>query len=217
MKGCLKEQTEDCLMVKEKQRKQKLEIINPHLKAIGNLEARRCFVLYGDTREARVETPTYRIFDPEEPFDLAYTVDFYFPTANDALSCKSSLSYAGGEFAQDQRNMVILNHAFARCNEGIKQDGTSYPLIYTRGNGLYFASTKFAMPIMGALRNILLAMGREAIEELRLLYGEYLSQLDREGKPAELRRKVFKEAYDSKLELTLKKAGLIESKLEAVE
>jgi len=101
---------------------------------------------------------------------------------------------------------------------GRTQDGTSFPMIYFRGDGIYFASSTLALPFMIYISDILKKIGRGPFEELTTLYREYARHV-RLGEIAntKVKQKVFKEAYDHKLELTLIQTGLQSQKLKVVE
>ena len=98
-----------------------------------------------------------------------------------------------------------------------EQDGINIPIVSFKGDFVYFASSEFAIPLMGLVRDLLQKVGPEAMEELNILYGEYLNQRNRgEVSDTAVQQKVFREAYEKKAETELVRAGFIEHKLRVV-
>jgi hypothetical protein len=104
-----------------------------------------------------------------------------------------------------------------RVLETSKQDGINFPITDFRGDFVYFASAEFAMPLIGLVRDILDKIGSEAIEDLNFLHSEYITQI-RYGNISDtsVQQRIFKEAYERKLEFELVKAGLIKPQLTTI-
>lgn len=190
-----------------------VELVKPYLNQVG-LEAVRCFAYYGENKKTFVETPYYVLFENNEPFEVALRVVDWFSTKDETLSCTSNLDYrAEGSIAKSpQRHMIydLLRKYLGKK----KQDGIDFPIVSFKGDLVYFASSEFAMPLIGLVRDILEKVGPEAMEELNLLYREYTSQRSYgEFSNTTVQQKVFKEAYERKLETELVRAGFIEQKL----
>lgn len=190
-----------------------VELIESHLNQAG-LEAVRCFAGYGKDKKTFVETPYYVLFENQEPFDAAIRVVYWFSTKDETLSCTSNLDYrAEGSVAKSpQRHMVY--DLLRRVVGERKPDETNFPIVSFKGAFVYFASSEFAVPLIKLVRDILEKVGPEAMEELNVLYMEYMSQRSYgEVSNTVVQQRVFKEAYERKLETELVRAGFIEQRL----
>ncbi len=199
------------------------ELIQSHLKRSG-LTAASCFAGYGEDKKTFVETPYYRLFNNADPFDVAIRVVYWFSTKDDTLSCTTNLDYQEGVSLgkSPKRQMVydLLRKVVEEIKQdrpGIKHDGTNFPITDFRGDFIYFASSEYAMPLIGFIRDILETVDPEAIRDLNFLYSEYMKQKSYgEVSDTNIQQRVFREAYERKLETELVKAKFIGSKLTIV-
>ena len=91
-----------------------------------------------------------------------------------------------------------------RFVEKAEQDGTSFPIVSFRGDFIDFASSDFAEPLIGLIKNILEKVGPESMEELDVLHREYMNQWSRgEFRDTNILKRVIKEAYERRLETEL--------------
>ena len=186
------------------------DLIQPHLEQSG-LEASRCSIGYGEEKETFVGTSDYVLFKNNIPFDVSLRVVYWFSTKDETLSCTSNISYSGeGPTAKSPQSHLVHDLLNKVVSER-EQDGTNFPLVSFRGDFIYFASAVFAIPLMNAIADIIKKVGPIAMEELSILYSEYKRTTTYEETPNNsVRQRVFKEAYENKLETELIKAGLID-------
>lgn len=164
-----------------------------------------------DKRDTFMATnPAYKLFEKDNFFDISCEVVYWFPTNNEELACTSYLKETSSSYDKIQER--ITGDLISLCLGNQKLDGINRPIIDIRGNGIYFASTDFAVKIMKAIKIALGRIGKENFEELMILHREY------DGKEAGTTpRKVLREAYDNKLVSLAMQADLIKQKLEVVD
>gem|GEM_PF-3104018 len=193
-----------------------VELINPYLEQRGT-EVARCFAAYGDSKEVMVDSPVYKLFKGNNPFDVGVEISYTFFTQNETLSCSTRGSYVGNGNRTKTPARAVVHDLIERIIEGTEQDGIKKPIVKFRGDFLYFSSTDFALPLMGFIKDILGDIGPGAMEELTVLHAEYMREyndrLDRERTEPSIKEKVFREAYERKVEIELVKAGFLEQKL----
>ncbi len=193
-----------------------VDLVKPHLEQSG-LEALRCFAGYGENKRTFIETPSYALFENNELFDVTVRVFYWFSTKDETLSCTSNLDYRakGSIIKSPQRQMIydLLRKVIAEKD----QDGTIFPIVSFKGDFVYFASSELAMPLITLVKSIMEQVGPEAMQELNILYGEYMRQRSYgEVSNTTIQLKVFREAYQRKIETELVRAGFIEHKLTRV-
>lgn len=193
-----------------------VELVKPYLNQVG-LEAVRCFAGYGEDKKTFVETPYYVLFENNEPFEAALRIVYWFSTKDETLSCTSNLDYrAEGSIAKSPQRHTVYDLLRKYLGER-KQDGASFPIVSFRGDFVYFASSEFAMPLIGLVRDILEKVGPEEMKELNVLYTEYMKQKSYGSFcDTAVEQRVFKEAYERKLETELVRSGFIKPKLMVV-
>src|SRR3989344_6773619 len=180
-----------------------IELIRPYIERSG-LEAAGCFAYYGKKEETLVTTPPYLLFKNNEPFDVAIEVIYRFSMKDETLVCTSNLSYIA-KYPPVQVFYDFLRKVF----EERARDGTNLPITYLRGNGVYFASSDFAKPLIILVKALFENIGPEAIKELSALYRESMKNYG-ELSGTTVQPRVFKEAYERRLETELARAGFIE-------
>ena len=190
-----------------------MELVTPHFEQSG-LEVAKCFAGYGENKKTLVETPYYVLFDDKKPFDAALRVVYWFSTKDENLSCTSNLDYrAEGSIATSPQRHLVYN-LLKKVIAEREQDGINFPIVSFKGDFVYFASSELAIPLIVMFRDLLQKVGPEAMNELNILYGEYLNQKNcGEVSDTAVQQKVFREAYEKKTEMELVRAGFIEQKL----
>ena len=180
-----------------------LELVSPYLQRQG-LKALGCFTTYGnDARKTYLIMPHYHLFQNNHPFNVFIEPKFLFSIDDENLSCESHLVYQSKDDNICER--YVMYDLFERIIEGKRQDGINFPILSLRADYLYFASTKFAMPLMSLIQNIFKKIGPDSMKELKILYNERLNQLRRvQFSDTKLQQEVFKEAYENKLEKALR-------------
>ncbi len=194
-----------------------VKLIKPYLDQTG-LEIVQCFAGYGEDKKTLVETPYYVLFENKEPFDAAIRVVSWFSTKDETLSCMSNLDYrtASGSITKSPERRVTYD-ILKRVVGEKEQDGLHFPFVSFRGDFVYFASSAFAVDLIKLIRDILEKVGPGAMEELNVLYREYMSQRSYgEVSNTTVQQRVFKEAYERKLETELRRTRFIEQKLTVV-
>lgn len=188
------------------------ELISPYMTCC-RLEVASCFATYGDNAGIMVQTPVYVLFREKEPFDVAYQVCLWFSTNQEVLSSHSRLRYVA-KSGESLAKKAVINDLIRKIID-VDGDGITKPMLKFRGDGLYFASTEFAPHLLMFIRKMLGVLGKECIEELQILLREYFNQCSREEySDTTIQKRVFKEAYETKLEQELIKSGFKEYKPE---
>ena len=186
------------------------EFITPYLESCG-LEALNSFTYWGNSKRVCVVTPHYNLFKKEEPFDACLEVNYWFLTRDENLRCSSYLNLAKPRSFEKRVIYNLLNYTIVEeSNDGIK-----HPLLSLEGDFMYFASTGFSKPLMFLIREILIKIGPQTMEELSVLYKESLMGINSKdiSNSEKIKQKALQEAYDKKLETTLMKIGVLEDKL----
>lgn len=190
-----------------------VELMKPHL-ALSELDAAACFAGYGKDKKTMIETPYYTLFEDKEPFDAALRAIYWFSTKDENLSCKTYLDYRSEGPAQKCPQRQLVYHLLKKAIEKERSDGINFPLVSFKGDFVYFASSEFAMLLMGLVKDILEKIGSHAMQELNVLYTEYIKAKSQgEFSDTVVQQKVFQEAYERKVETELVRAGFIEQKL----
>ena len=187
-----------------------IKMIKPYFESTG-LKVEYCFAGYGSAKQALVQTPHYKLFEQDDPFDISFKLTYWFSTKNEELSCTSYLeSHSKRPLGCQQ----VVQDLLRKTVQEQKQDGISFPL--TNFNGfIYFASTDFAIPLMRFIGNLLEKLGPETMDELTTIHREYQNQIIY-GEEETVQGKVFKDAYERRVEEGLIKAKFIEPKLTIV-
>lgn len=189
-----------------------LGLIGSHLNQSG-IELTSCYAGYGLDKKVFVETPYYALFRDNKPFDAAVRVVYWFSTQDETLSCTSNLDYRTGGVMVGSPERQMVYDLLRKVSEG-EQDGMKIPIISFKGDFIYFASTEFALTLMKSIKYLFERVGPEAMQELNVLYEEYMNQRScGEFSDTTVKQRVFREAYERKLETELLKARLIEQKL----
>ncbi len=186
-----------------------LDLVSPYFHKI-NLETTRSFTCYGKPRQTIVEVPAYVLFESGKPFNSAIKFNFCFSTENEDLSCESEIAHTHCQnYSGTIRPETFAVHElFESVIKGIKQDGVNFPMLSFSAFGgslISFASTDFAVPLMTSIRTVLEKVEPESMKELTTLYREYINQaMNEESYTTKIRQKVFREAYENKLEEIIK-------------
>lgn len=190
-----------------------VELVRPYLEQSG-LKVFRSLTGYGEDKKMFIDTPYYVLFGNNEPFDAALRVAYWFSTKNETLLCTSKLDYrTNGPVAKSPERHVVYDLLKKVLGER-EQNGINFPIVSFSGDFVYFASTDFAMPLIGLVRDILQKVGPEAIEELNVLYREYMNQRSYgEISDTSVQQRVFKEAYERKSGIELVRVGFMDQKL----
>jgi len=201
--------------VEREVQQQFIDIIQPHFEEYG-LTIDDCFAYYGEDKKTIVNTSGYRLFDEKEPFNSAFKIVYWFSTKDESLSCTSNLYPLGSESGIKSPSRQVLYDLLEHIVKECEQDGKQFPLISFKGDYVYFASHRFAIPILYFLRTMLLKIGPESVKEMTILSQEYLHLRDRDYSDSKVKQRVFLDAYQLKLETELVKAGFRDQKLSLV-
>lgn len=188
-----------------------LTIINPYLEPSG-IQATNAFATYGDNKQVFVSTPPYALFREKEPFSIGFEVRYVFNAEPGRLSGESHIQLIKLSEEIHHRTQRVIYDLLKRFLAEEQGDGITKPILKWRGNGLYFASTDFAQPLVLYVRKMLWALGPQVIQDLEILLDERDRVYDEEGRRAELKRQIFKEAYEKRLEQEAIQSGLKEWK-----
>lgn len=190
-----------------------LDLIKPHLEQLG-LTVASSFAGYGEDKKTFVETPYYHPFTDNGHSDFSIRIVYWFSTKDNTLSCTTNLDYREGVSLGKSPKRQMVYDLLRRAIDGKKQDGINFPIVNFGGDFVYFASAEFAIPLIGAVRDILDGIGPEAVGDLNFLHSEYMKQLSYgEVSDTRIQQRVFREAYDRKLEFEMLKAGFTDQKL----
>ena len=175
-----------------------LDLVNPYFHSIG-LRTISSFTYYGESRETLVYMPEYFLFKDGKPFNSSIKLGFYFLTQDTNLFCKSFFSYchSNGCYDNHEPEPKVVYDLFKKRIEQKKQDGINFPIL----SGTYFASTDSALFLMYAIKDTIEKIDSKSMKELNILHNEYVSQV-RQGEHSDttIQQKMFKEAYENKLE-----------------
>ncbi|MBI4139763.1 hypothetical protein HY483_02260 [Candidatus Woesearchaeota archaeon] len=188
-----------------------LSIINPYFEPSG-IQATRSFATYGDKKQVLVSTPPYALFQEKEQFAIGFKVEYIFHAEPGRISATSNLKFIQLNEELHHRTRRVIYDLLHRYLLEEQSDGITKPLLKWRGDGLYFASTDFALPLILYVRKMLGALGPEVIRDLEILLEELDRVYDHEGRRAELKRQIFKEAYEKRIEQESINSGLKEWK-----
>lgn len=175
-----------------------LHLISPYFETRG-LEATGSFTTYDKSRKTYVFQPRYLLFENKKPFDSSLEFFHTFSTEDEDLSCKSHFVYHSNSAPKSLERSVVYDF-IGKIIEGKKQDGMTFPIISRRGDFINFASTDFTAPLYFFIKNILMRTSPETMKELRTLYQTYLNESNKDYSGAKIKAKVFREAYERKLE-----------------
>jgi len=203
LRGLPKKNRERKTRIKSEIKKIFRDIIRPHLNENG-LECRKCYV-YENLGEIVVNTPLYESPNKNN-FGPLLGLEYRFVLVDEALKCSSAMQQhfelkLGDNFA------FILNDALKRATRKYKLDGEATPILDFALDSLYFAPTSFATPLMQYIWEVSNRIGVGGFVDLDILYKELLRYKDGRGFARE--KKVFREAYESKLEKVLADAKLV--------
>mgnify|MGYP001579176226 CR=1 FL=1 len=81
-----------------------IDLVNSYVEESG-LESTKCFAYYGNDKKTLVKTPSYTLFENNDPFDVMLEVTYWFSTNDETLSCTSNLSYQSG-LQSSERNVL---------------------------------------------------------------------------------------------------------------
>ena len=185
-------------------------LITPYLDEHG-MKIDTCFRMYGNKKETLVTCYKHNIFDEDESFDLSYEIIHWFSTDNEDLSCRSKLTPHHSSYSKNG----VLENLVSMCIENYEADGKTLARVYLNGKDIQFASIEFAIPVIGRIGSILKKVGKDRINELKVLRDEYLEHFC-PGEEETIQGKVFKELYDQHLNKSLVDSGLMKYKLELV-
>jgi hypothetical protein len=193
-----------------------LDLISPFMEESG-LKATSCFSYYGNNGNACqtvVDTCPYRLFEGNNPYDMTLGTILLFSTKPDSFSCTARLKYDRGLAARSPRTGIIYD-MLGRVAKERTQDGFNFPIIKMDGF-IKFASASMALPLMRLIKDVLERVGPE-MDEISILYNEYMQYASRdsadESSGISVQHRIFKEAYERKLESSLAIAGYVEQKL----
>ncbi|MBR9676694.1 hypothetical protein GOV04_00960 [Candidatus Woesearchaeota archaeon] len=191
------------------------KLIRPYFKQHG-LKIVTVFPSFSIDRLVSVNTPAYRLFDDDEPFDIGYKVSFMFNTSAERLKCHGQL-YRKSKNPREKDEDPVIKDILTKIYNEKQQDGLTNPKLSVEGI-MSFASTDFAVPLMQMIKTFLSRLGKDSIKELEVLYWEWLARWaqDKRDGLESVQQRVFKKAYDNMLELELKSVGLLEHKLNVV-
>lgn len=189
-----------------------IELFNPYLAQSG-LKSGECLIFYGGYHKTLLETPHYVMFERNQPFNISLQLQYWFFTANENLHCSSNF-VCNTDTRYEPNSVILQRHlVYDLLRKSIgdkKQDGIKNPITKFGGDFVYFASTDFSRGIMLLTRDILEKIGPEAIKELNVLYREYMDTCgsNRDSYDDKIKQRVFKDAYEGKLEIELMTAGV---------
>ncbi len=193
-----------------------IDIIQPHFEELG-MTIDYCCAYYGKDKKTAVNTVGYRLFEESEPFNTAFKVDYWFSTKDETLSCTSNLHPLSPVGGSKSLSRGVMYDLLKRAVRELRTDGDDGPFFSFKGDFVYFASHRFAVPILDFLKRILFKIGPESLEELKVLHQEYTQQRNRgDISDTIIQQKVFRDAYERKLETELVKAGFKDHKLSLV-
>ncbi len=176
-----------------------LEVVKPYIEGQG-LSIEGSFSTYGEPRRTIVKFSQYNLFEKDSPININISLEpsYWFLTQDENLSCNSSISYHPRGIKSH-----ILCDFIKRATENVQEDGIKFPMLFFIGDGLYFASTDFTMPLLGFTKKIVEDISKEDFDELTTLQTECRSYSN-----DSLKQRVFKEAYENKLEQVLIRTGI---------